>query len=74
MAKKNIHIVKHEGGWAAKKEGSKRASVVAPTQGEVIDPGRQITRREGTELVIHGCDGKFRERHSHGRDPHPPKG
>lgn len=74
MARKNVHVVKHEGGWAAKKEGARRASVVTPTQGEAIDAGRRITQREGTELVIHGRDGKIREKDSHGRDPHPPKG
>ena len=74
MAKKNVHVVKHEGGWAAKKEGGKRASAVAPTQGEAIDARRKIAQREGTELVIHGRDGKIREKDSHGRDPHPPKG
>jgi len=71
---KNVHVVRHEGGWAAKKEGTSRASVVTPTQGEAIDAGRRIARREGSELVVHGRDGKIREKDSHGRDPHPPKG
>ncbi len=48
MANKNVHVVKHEGGWAAKKEGGKRASLVTPTQGEAIDAGRRIAKREGT--------------------------
>lgn len=71
---KNIHVVRHGDGWAAKKEGGKRASVVAVTQGEVIDAARRIARRERTELVIHGRDGKIRDKDSHGRDPYPPKG
>ena len=28
----------------------------------------------GTELYIHGRDGRIRERSSYGADPHPPKG
>jgi uncharacterized protein YdaT len=71
---KNVHVVKHDGGWAAKKEGAQRASVVAPTQSQAIDAGRKLARNSGSELVIHGRDGKIREKDSHGRDPYPPKG
>ena len=71
---KNVHVIKHEGGWAAKKEGASRASVVTPTQGEAIDAGRTFAQRERSELVIHGRDGKIRDKDSHGRDPYPPKG
>ncbi len=74
MSKKNVHVVKHEGGWAARKAGAARASVVTTTQGEAIDAGRRIAARERSELVIHGRDGKIREKDSHGRDPYPPKG
>ncbi|HZN95006.1 MAG TPA: DUF2188 domain-containing protein [Myxococcales bacterium] len=74
MARKSVHVVKHDGGWAVMKEGGRRASVVAPTQGEAIDAGRRIARRDRTELVIHGRDGRIREKDSHGHDPHPPQG
>lgn len=71
---KNVHVVKHEGGWAAKKEGGQRSSVVTPTQGAAIDAGRRIAKREGSELVVHGRDGKIRQKDGHGHDPYPPKG
>ncbi len=75
MAKRNVHVVKPRGRLGrAKREGGKRASVVSPTQGEAIDAARKIAQREGTELVVHGRDGKIREKDSHGRDPYPPKG
>jgi hypothetical protein len=41
MSKKNVHVVKHEGGWAAKKEGAARASVVTTTQSQAIDAGHR---------------------------------
>jgi hypothetical protein len=33
-----------------------------------------MARQGGGELVIHGQDGRIRERNTHGNDPFPPKG
>ena len=75
MAKgKSVHVVKHNGGWAALKKGSKRASFIGQTQSETIDQARKIARREHAELVIHGRDGRIRMKDSYGSDPHPPRG
>lgn len=74
MSKKNHHIVPHHEGWAVKTEGASRASSVHRTQREAISRGREVSRNQGTELLIHGQNGQIRERDSHGRDPHPPKG
>jgi uncharacterized protein YdaT len=74
MSKRNQHVVLHEGGWAVRGAGSQRASSVHRTQQEAIDAGRDIARNQGTELFIHGRDGRIRERDSHGNDPFPPKG
>ncbi len=71
---KNVHIVPHDDGWAVKKEGNERASSVHPTQKDAIGAGRDAARREQAELLIHGRDGRIRERDSHGNDPFPPKG
>ena len=73
MAKKNVHVVPHQDGWAVKTEGSTRAAVVTDTQGQAIDHGRQQARRIQGELFIHGTDGKIRDRDSYGNDPCPPK-
>lgn len=70
----NQHIVPHPDGWAVKPEGGERASSVHPTQADAIDRGREVAQNQGTELLIHGRDGRIRERDSHGRDPHPPNG
>jgi hypothetical protein len=74
MAKKNIHIVPRDGGWAVVREGAQRGSSHHGTQSDAIDVGRQIARRDGVEILIHGRNGQIRERDSYGNDPYPPKG
>ena len=75
MPRNYIHVVpRPSGGWAARREGVQRASAVAPTQEAVIGVARNITRQEKGELVVHGRDGRIRQKDSHGRDPYPPKG
>jgi len=73
MSKKNVHIVKHEDGWAVKKEGNDRASSVHPTQQQAVDAGRDAAKTERSELVIHGRDGRIRDKDSYGNDPCPPR-
>ncbi len=75
MAKKNVHVVpRSDGGWAVERGGGSRASKVTDTQREAIDAGKKIAVREGTELFIHGENGRVREKNSYGNDPNPPKG
>lgn len=74
MTKRNQHVVPHEAGWAVRGAGSRRASSVHRTQREAIGAGRTIARNQGTELLIHGRDGRIRDRDSYGNDPYPPKG
>jgi len=74
MSKRNQHIVPHPEGWAVKGAGSQRSSSIHDTQAEAIERGRDIARRQGTELLIHGKDGQIRARDSYGNDPFPPKG
>ncbi|MEK4853867.1 DUF2188 domain-containing protein [Paenibacillus sp. FSL H7-0756] len=70
----NQHVVPHEDGWAVKGEGNSKATVVTRTKQEAVDAGRAITKSQGTELIIHGKDGKIQDKDSHGKDPYPPKG
>jgi len=74
MTKRNQHVVPRNDGWAVKGAGAERATVVVDTQKEAIDRARNIARNQGTELLIHGRDGRIRERDSHGKDEFPPKG
>jgi len=66
---KNQHIVKHPDGWAVKGAGNEKATVVTDTQAEAIKKGRDIVINQKSELIIHGTDGKFREKNSYGNDP-----
>jgi hypothetical protein len=76
MSKAKSHHVVHnpEGGWDVKKGGAERASGHFENKSDAVDAGRQISRNQQTEFVIHGKDGKIQQKDSHGNDPHPPKG
>lgn len=71
---KNQHVVQRETGWAVLGEGNSKDTSRHQTQKEAIEAGREIAIRQQSELLIHGRDGKIRERNSYGGDPHPPKG
>lgn len=36
------------------------------TQGEALEAARELARKQGTEVFVHGRDGRVRERHSYG--------
>jgi len=74
MSTKGQHVVPSGTRWSVRKAGSERASGIYETQKEAIDAARQIARDQGTELYIHGRDGRIRERNSFGSDPFRPKG
>ncbi|HAU0840598.1 TPA: DUF2188 domain-containing protein [Legionella pneumophila] len=68
------HVVPHEDGWANKKGGSTRASSVHATKREAEAAAREQSKKEGSELVIHGKDGVIQRKDSHGHDPRNIKG
>lgn len=73
--KKNQHVTPHpSGGWQVIGAGNKKATVVTPTQAEAINTAKTIAQNQKTELVIHGRNGRIREKNSYGNDPYPPKG
>lgn len=75
MAKEPVHITPRGGeGWAVIREGNDRASSIFPTQSQAEQAGREVARRDHTELLIHGRNGQIRERDSYGHDPFPPEG
>jgi hypothetical protein len=74
MKKRNVHVVRHsDGGWATRRSGSNKVSDRHTTQKSAIDAGRDRARKDGVELVIHGRDGRIRDKDSYGNDPYPPK-
>ena len=74
MSKQNQHVVPYDDGWAIRGAGSQRATSIHQTQSDASDAARGIAQNQGTELFIHGKNGRIRERDSHGNDPYPPKG
>ena len=72
--KRSQHVVPTKGGWAVKRAGSPKATKVFATQQEAIERGREIAKNQQSELLIHGRDGRIREKNSYGRDPFPPEG
>lgn len=71
---RNQHVVKHTLGWAVKGAGNSRATNVLDTQAEAIVIARGIAKNQQSELVIHGRNGRIREKNSYGNDEFLPKG
>ena len=74
MSSKGQHVVPSGDKWSVRRTGASKASGTFATQGEAIERARDAAQKQGTELYIHGRDGRIRERNSYGRDPFPPKG
>ena len=74
MAKRNQLVVPHDGGWAVRGIGSQRASSVHRTQREARDAAQEVAQKQGSELFVHGRDGRIRGRNSYGNAPFPPRG
>lgn len=74
MGRNEHHIVPNpDGGWDVKRNGADRASGHFETKKEAVDRGRQISRNQETELIIHNRDGQISQSDSHGNDPCPPR-
>ena len=59
---KNQHVVKNDDQWGVRGEG------------KAIDYAKSVAQNQRSEVLIHGKDGKIRERNSYGNDPFPPRG
>ena len=79
MAKgNNRHVTKSpSGSWANKIEGADKASNLHNTQADAINSARDgLKKSGGGELIIHGTDGKIRQKNTipTAKDPYPPEG
>ncbi len=76
MGKGDSHHVlpNKDSGWDVKRSGSQKVIYHADTKAEAENVARVISKNQGTELVIHGKDGKIQRKDSHGNDDYPPKG
>lgn len=75
MPKNEHHVVPNpsRGGWDVKRNNAQRASIHTETKAEAVIAGREMSQRAGSELVIHGKDGRIQQKDSHGNDPCPPR-
>jgi len=74
MSRKNQHVVPHDNSWAVKGAGNEKSTVIVNTQHKAIEIAREIAINQKSELLIHGRDGRIREKNSYGPDSCPPKG
>ena len=74
MTRQDVHVLTQGKEWAVKTEGSDRASSVHTTQSAAIKAGRAQARRNQSELLVHGRNGRIRERSTYGKDPVRSKG
>jgi hypothetical protein len=65
---KDQHAVPHGEKWAVKGEGNRRATKLTQTKTQAFRVARGIARRQGSDVVIHGRDGKVPKKDSFGRD------
>lgn len=73
--RKNQHVTPHpNGGWQVKGAGNHRATVRTSTQAEAITIARDLAQKNKAEMIVHGTDGRIRQKNSYGNDPYPPKG
>jgi hypothetical protein len=71
----DVHVVPGgNGGWHVRIEGTARPRSIHNTQADAARAGRDIARKNKSELLIHGRDGKIRERSTFGQDPRQTRG
>lgn len=72
---KNQHVTPRKDGlWQVKGSGNRRATKITATQKEAFEIGRDIAKNQKSELLIHGRNGRIRNKYSYGNDPYPPRG
>ena len=69
---KNQHVVPYENKWAVRGAGNSRVTSDHRTQRAAINAARRIAINQQSEVVIHGENGKIRDKDSYGSDPCPP--
>lgn len=74
MAGSSHHIVPSpDGGWNVIKGGTTRASRHFEKKRDAVSWGREVSKNQRSEFVVHRRDGTIERKDSHGRDPLPPR-
>jgi hypothetical protein len=65
----SYHVVPDkEGRWVIKRSGTTRPSGVFESQYEAISRARELAKNRNSELVVHGKDGRIKDRRTYGSD------
>ena len=61
MKKSTVHVMPDNSSamWSVKRSGAQHASIRTETKQEAVKVGRIMSQRSGSELVIHGADGRI---------------
>ena len=70
---KNQHVVPRGTRWAVKEEGKRKPTSTHRTQELACHAAVSTAKEKKAEVVIHGRDGKIRDKDSYGNDPFPPR-
>lgn len=65
------HVTPGGGDWKVQREGSSRASGRFGTKSQAVSRAREMARRKGGQLFIHGQDGKIQEERTYPRSTDP---
>jgi hypothetical protein len=70
----DVHVLPDENGWRIEVEGSSRRKATHKTQSAAWKAAKRIAQQNRSEAVLHGRNGRIRERNTYGRDPRRTKG
>jgi hypothetical protein len=70
---KNVHVVPSGSGWVVEIDGD-AASHSYPNRRDAMEVGRRLARSNRVDFVVHGPDGRVRQRDSYSRDPFSVRG
>lgn len=65
------HVTPGGGDWKIQREGADRASGRFETKEQAVSRAREMTRRQGGQLFIHGKDGRIQEERTYPRSSDP---
>ena len=71
--RKEYHVVPDNDGWNVIKNNASRTIFHTNLKSDAITKGKQLSKNTGSELIVHGRNGKIQYSNSYGNDPYPPK-
>jgi len=71
---RNQHVVPHERGWAVTEDGAELPCAVFKTQSDAWEKAKALARKERSEALLHGRNGRIRTRNTYCPDAYRSKG